>query len=124
MDIGTLQTFTGGLGVGSGFAGAFFVVKWLAEWMTGRMDKKEARLDRIQNDLIKGLLKDVERLKTEGAEMRTEIKGLHTQLNECETRHIEAEGKIVKLEGMLQAAGLARQMAQQIGAATRNGEEP
>lgn len=119
MDIGTLQTFTGGLGVGSGFAGAFFVVKWLAEWMTGRMDKKEARLDRIQDDLIKGLLKDVERLKTEGAEMRTEIKGLHTQLNECETRHIEAEGKIMKLEATLAGAGQARQQAQQIIAANR-----
>lgn len=100
-----MQPFMGSLGTGAGIGAgggvAFFAFKWLVEWISGRMDKKQERLDRIQDDIITGLLKDVERLKAEGGEMRCEIKALREQLNECETRHVEAERKVARLEATI-----------------------
>jgi len=121
MSLGEQVANVGALGGGAGIG--FFIVKWVAEWLSGRMDKREARLDRIQDDLLKGLLKDVDRLKQEGAVMREQMASLQDQLIECKRQHAVAEGKIVELQGQLMVPGMARQQAQQIIAAQHAKED-
>ncbi len=119
MDFDAVQSFTGGLGIGSGFAGAFFAIKWFMEYISGRMDRKEARLDRIQNELIKQLLEDVAGLKAENSSMRTDIDSLHKQLLACEKKHAQAEGEMARLRASIDSTGQVNQKVQQIVAANR-----
>ncbi|MCW2405023.1 hypothetical protein M2336_001652 [Sphingobium sp. B1D7B] len=102
-----------GVGIGGGagvFMGTLLFFRWMLNFIAGRTDINQQRTDTIRNELIEELREDVKILKSENKEMREE-------LAECERRHGISDRKIIELEGMLQAAGLARQMAQQSRAA-------
>jgi len=57
----TLATSMGGFGAGAGLA--FFAVRWLFEYLGGRMDKRADRLDEGNDKLIKLLQGQVEALQ-------------------------------------------------------------
>jgi hypothetical protein len=90
--------------VGAGGGGGFMAVKWLLEWVAGRLDKREAVIDAATQNLIKGL-----ETRLAGTEKRlTEVED---QLRSCQRQHAESEAKVLKLEALLQGQGEIKQLA-------------
>jgi septal ring factor EnvC (AmiA/AmiB activator) len=108
----------GGTGVGLGIMLARAVARgiaWLATFITGRQDKRQAQLDALTQELI-------ETLRTEIRDVREELREVKTSLRECERKHAESEAKVLKLEATLAGLGDARQHAALIVAAEKKRE--
>jgi len=101
-------------GVGAGSGAGFFTLKWLIEWIGGRMDRRADALDKGTQRLIEGL---ESRLNA----VTARLDKVEQELAECTKKHAESEAKSLRLEAMLQGAGDARQHAQLIIAADKGG---
>lgn len=98
------------LAIASGTAGGsfglvFVAVRWSANFIAGRMDRKEAHLDAGTQRMIDRLERQVEAL----IERMTRI---DEDLAECKRMHAESEADRMRLRAMLQGYGDARQVAQ------------
>lgn len=105
------------LAVASGTAGGsfglvFVAVRWTANFIAGRMDRKEAQIDAGTQQLIEHLREQVTILVGDCRELR-EWRGIaENSLRECERRHAESEAEVVRLKAMMQGYGDARQLLQ------------
>lgn len=98
---------------GGGAGGlAFFGARWLMVFFTGRLDKREAYLDKATADLFT-------RLQTEVKELRAEVTEARTQLEECQREHLATRRELSRLEGIVAGLGDAKQQAALIVAAER-----
>lgn len=118
----------GSLAVASGAAGGtfgltFVAVRWCANFIAGRLDRKEDRLDADIASLINGLKDRVDALTKSERELRTAAatdreefrkyqRETDEQLQDCRRKHAESEAEVIKLRAMLQGYGDARNLAQ------------
>ena len=105
-----LVALWGASGVGAG--GGFFIIKWLFEYVGGRMDKRAAALDQGTQLLIEGLEK---RLDT----VTERLDRVERDLADCRYKHAESEAEVLRLKAMMQGAGDAREHAALIIAAEK-----
>lgn len=100
---------TGGFGIGVGF----FFVRWVAIFVSGRWDKKEAQLDAGTQRLI-------DRLETQVQSLLGHVARIDEELAECRRLHSESEALRLQAEALLQGSGDARQLAALIVASEKN----
>ncbi|WP_416463180.1 hypothetical protein [Sphingomonas sp. VDB2] len=98
--------------LGASGGGGFFAVKWFAEWMAGRLDKREARLDDAATKLISGLEHRIETLTNR-------LDAVETMLAECQKMHAKSDAEVMKLRAIVDGKGEIAQRAQQVVAADR-----
>src|SRR5690606_3128028 len=100
------------LAVASGTAGGsfglvFVAVRWTANFIAGRMDKRQEHIDAATKELIDALRSDV-------VDLRTRVVSAEQQLRECQKQHGEARAEVMELRAMMKGLGDARQHAQLI----------
>lgn len=103
----------GGLSLGI----VLVVARWTANFIAGRIDKREARLDTGTQRLIVGLQEEVDRLSGECTTLRERVSA-------TEEEHAQCRRELMELRGLIQGRGDARQHAALIVAAEkRKGEK-
>lgn len=95
-----VATTTGGVGLGLGF----FFVRWLAVFLAGRWDRREAQIDAGTKLLI-------DQLTAQVTALGDRLRSVEDDLAECKKRHAESEAEQMRLKAMLQGYGDARQNA-------------
>ncbi len=98
--------------MGGGAGGGFLAVKWLIEWVAGRLDKREARIDAGTDKLIQALERQV------GA-LSKRLEAVENSLADCQRKHAESEATVLRLQAILDGKGEIAQRAQAIVAADR-----
>lgn len=111
----TATTFGLGLGGGAGF----FFIKWLFEYLGGRMDKRADRIDAGTDKLIENLQEQVEALLAREKVREVRLAKVEDELAECKRRHAESDAQVMRLEAILQGRGEVRDRAAAIVAAER-----
>lgn len=101
---------------GFSFGLAFFAMRWLAVFLAGRWDKREAQLD-------SGTQLLVEQLKTQVKALFDRLDQVERDLADCKRQHAESENERMQLKAMLQGYGDARQLAQINAAADKASQE-
>lgn len=109
---GALDTAIYGGSMGIGFGTAFLVIRWLATFIAGRIDKSDERLDKRTDDIMERLEKQVQRLTER-------VENLESELEDCRRMHAEEAAARMKLEALIQGTGDARQHAQLIVASEK-----
>lgn len=84
------------VGAGAGAGGGFFALKWITEYIGGRMDKRAAALDAGTQRLI-------EQLEARTNKLAERLDKVERELAECQAKHSLSEAKAVKLEALLLA---------------------
>ena len=107
-----LENVPAWFGAGSGLGAGFFALKWLFEFIGGRMDRRADALDAGTQRLLAGM---ENRLNA----VTERLDRVERELADCQRKHAESEAKALRLEAMLQGAGDARQHAQLIIAAEK-----
>lgn len=103
----------GGLAaLGGSAAGGFAIVKWFMEWIAGRLDKREARIDAGTDRLIKAMSEQVDKLTTR-------LETVEESLAECKRLHAKSEAEVLRLTALVEAHGEIRQQAARVVAADR-----
>lgn len=109
----------GWLGAGFAAGGGFGVVKWVVEFIAGRIDKRAAALDADTRFVIENLRGELARmaLRQEQSDQRLataegEIQALRTELVECNGKHAAADAEVARLKAMMQGYGDARDKVQ------------
>jgi hypothetical protein len=92
----------GASGFGAGLG--FFFVRWVAIFVAGRWDRKEAQLDAGTKLLIEQLQKQI-------AGLLDRLTQVEHDLADCKKMHAQSEADRLRLEAMLQGMGDARQHA-------------
>lgn len=108
--------------MGGGAGGGFLAVKWLIEWVAGRLDKREARIDAGTDKLIEGLERQVAAQAAQIDALTRRIDGFQTQLDECRRKHAESDAEVMRLKAIIDGKGEIAQRAQAIVAADRLAE--
>jgi len=88
------------------------MIKWLAEFVGGRMDRRSDRLDASTDKIIKLLEARVDQLTT-----RLDL--VEAELVDCQRKHAESEAEVMRLKAVMQGYGDARDAAQRIVAVER-----
>lgn len=101
--------------MGGGAGGGFLAVKWLIEWMAGRLDKREARIDAGTDKLIQGLERQIEGLTRR-------LEAVEKSLADCQVKHAESEAEVLKLKAIIDGKGEIAQRAALVAAADRLGQ--
>lgn len=112
---GTATAITTGGGVG------YFFVKWLFEYLGGRMDKRADRIDAGMDKLITRMETQIEGLIERGKDLEERLARVEGDLAECKSKHAESEAEVARLKAAMQGYGEARDKAQLIIAAERAG---
>jgi chromosome segregation ATPase len=112
------------LAVAGGSAGGMFglvmvAVRWAANFVAGRLDKKEAQLDASTQLLIQHLRDQVAILVGDCRELREWRASAEKDLFECKQRHAESEAEVMRLKATMQGYGDARDKAQLIVSAEK-----
>lgn len=107
------------LAVASGSAGGIFglalvAVRWTANFIAGRLDRKEAQVDAGMQKLFAGLQEEVGRLSEECVKLRERADATENDLRECRDEHAKCEARVQQLEATFQGYGDARAEAQRI----------
>lgn len=115
------HTLPAWLGAGAAAGGGFGIIKWIFEYIGGRMDKRADRLDADTRFVI-------DQLRAELGRVSQRLDRVETELADCQHKHAEAEAKVMRLEARQQGYSEARDRAQTILAAERladrNGRGP
>ncbi|WP_374413263.1 hypothetical protein [Novosphingobium colocasiae] len=123
----------GWLGAGFAAGGGFASIKWLAEFVGGRLDKRAAALDGDTRFLFEGLKAQVTLLTERVVGAEADLKACRAELALCTERHAkaeeevfdhkrrlsDAEAEIARLRALVQGMGDARQQAALIVAAEK-----
>ena len=79
------------LAAGTGAGGGFFVIKWVFEYIGGRMDRRAEALDAGTQQLINNLQN---RLTT----VEARLDKAETELAECRAKHATSEAEVARLK--------------------------
>lgn len=88
----------GGMGAGVGF----FTVRWLAVFMAGRWDKREAHIDTATVELIDQLRRQVSDVVASNNELRERVSQTEEALRDCLKKHVASEVEISRLMAMIE----------------------
>lgn len=113
------QWGAGGVGVGAGIAAGLYFIRWLIEFVGGRMDRREARLDKATQEIFTRLETEVKRLTERCGTLEERVQQTEDELAERKTQHEQCEARCIRLEAMLQGYGDAKQTAALIIAAEK-----
>jgi len=91
-------------GAGGGAGLGFYALKWFAEWIAGRNDKREARIDATSDKLIGSLEKRIETLTER-------LDTVERLLSDCQKMHAKSEADVMRLTAIIEAQGEIRQRA-------------
>lgn len=111
--------FSGGLGVGASAGVGYFMIRWFFEWMGGRLDKREERVDAGMKALLDALQKRVEATEKRLALTEDRLAKTEQELRDCERKHAVSDAEITRLKAILQGQGEIRQLAAGAVAADR-----
>jgi len=99
--------YSGVGGFGLGFS--FLVVRWLATFIAGRVDKKEEHIDTVTRELIEALQQQVNRLSQAERDLRAEFtsyrRDTDERLQDCQRKHAESEAEVMRLKAIMQGRG-------------------
>ncbi|WP_416463950.1 hypothetical protein [Sphingomonas sp. VDB2] len=98
--------------LGASGGGGFFAVKWFAEWLASRLDKREARLDSAADKLFSNQDQRIDKLTQR-------LDAVEALLADCQKQHARAEAEVLKLKAIIEGKGIIDQKAQAIVAADR-----
>ncbi|BEV00060.1 hypothetical protein [Novosphingobium olei] len=101
----------GGAGLGAGLGGVFFALKWVFEFIGGRMDRRADRLDSDTRFIIENLREEVGRVAKRLSAAEIEIVDLKGQLAECQHEHAVARHERDHLKAVLLATSPGMKMA-------------
>jgi chromosome segregation ATPase len=114
-----LNTLPSWAAAGGGAGAGFFLLKFILEWIGGRVDKREeantasaARLDAATYKLIETLEKRME-------DLTTRLDLVENELVHCRAQHAQCEAELTRLRAAVQGLGDARQQAANIVAAEK-----
>ncbi|BAK66903.1 hypothetical protein SLG_22280 [Sphingobium sp. SYK-6] len=102
-----------GVGIGGGagvFMGLLLFFRWMLNFIAGRTDINQQRLDTVQHQLIEGLRRDV-------AELKAENKAMRAELAQCNEKHAEQAQEMALLRAQLGIKGVIAQEAAKVAAA-------
>lgn len=108
--------FSGGFGVGS----SFVILRFLFNWVGGRVDKRETALEVASSLHAEANQKLIENLTNRLDVMNARVESVEHELAACHKRDLEKERRIAQLEGLAAGLGDARQQAQLIVSSERN----
>jgi len=120
--VGIWDVAIGGGSAGFGMGLVFVMVRWSANFLAGRLDKKEAQLDAGTQRLIAGLQQQIEALTNREDAREQRLSHVEDELAECRRLHAESEADRMRLNAMLLGMGDARQHAQLIVSAEKRKE--
>lgn len=104
---------------GSSIGVGFYFVRWLVEWISGRLDKRQANLDAGREALDQGWKAYRLVLEDRLAAQDKRIAELEHEIVECTRKHAEAEAKLIRVEAFMDGQGNARAIAQGMLSAER-----
>lgn len=108
---------------GLSMSAVFLFVRWIANFIAGRWDKKEEQIDGATRRLIEGLerrLNEEQQTRRQiEQEMREELRQVRRELAECIKKHSESDARVLQLEAAQTGLGDAKQHAALIVAAER-----
>ncbi|MBL4858408.1 MAG: hypothetical protein JKY36_04315 [Erythrobacter sp.] len=110
---GTATAITTGGGLG------FFFVKWIFEYLGGRMDKKADRIDAGMDKLLAHLQAQIDSEREQREKLEKRLEKVEGDLAECKHKHAESEAEVARLKAAMQGYGDAREKAQLILASER-----
>lgn len=120
MDVGAiLEQLPAVFTLGFGGGGGFYAIRWIAEWVAGRLDKREAKIDAATDQLIKRMAAQIDTLGGETNDLRTRLGEVEADLRECHRKHAAAESEVMKLNVIIQGMGEIKQLAHAFVAAER-----
>lgn len=110
---GTATAVTTGGGVG------YFFVRWLFEYLGGRMDKRADRIDAGMDKLLAHLQSQIDSEREQREKLEKRLAKVEGDLAECKHKHAESEAEVARLKAAMQGYGDAREKAQLILASER-----
>lgn len=115
-----------GVGLGAGGVLAVHLIKWLIEYVGGRVDKREAAIEARTahlDEATQALIDHLQQQITDQAErfgaVLTRLDHVEAELETCRSQHAEAEARAKRYEGLAQGMGDAREAAALILASDR-----
>jgi hypothetical protein len=97
---------------GASAAGTGVLIWRLLAWVSGRMDRREDRIDAATKTVIDTLEEMVKGLSAR-------VKLVEHDLVDCQTKHANSEAEVAKLKAIIDAGGEIRQRAAGIVALNR-----
>lgn len=105
--------------VGAGISFGFVVVKWAANFIAGRLDKREAQVDAGTTQLLDRMNEEIERVSEECTTLRARVTVTEEDLRHCRDEHAQCRAELMELRGLIQGRGDARNEAAVIVARDR-----
>lgn len=112
-----LESLPAFLSMGAGGGVGFFAIKWFVEWLGGRVDKKEAAVERGFERLDAGTQRLIEHLQSQMKSVLERLDKAETALRDCQRKHAESEAEVARLKAIMQGSGEVRDHVQRILAA-------
>ena len=110
-----LQYFAGG----GGFGASLIFFRWLANFIAGRVDKRDERLDKNTHELIEMLRQQVSDLLARETITLKRLDAAEEELAKCKELHANERAERLRFERLLQAQGDVANQVQTIVAAER-----
>lgn len=109
-----LSLAASGAGIGGGATIAFLFIRWVVEYLGGRMEKRADRLDAGTATLIGQLQGQVAALLEREKHREQRLRNVEDELTECKRRHAESDAELMRLKAIQQGRGEMRDRAQVI----------
>lgn len=104
---------------GAGAGGGYFVVLKFFEWIGGRVDKREDRVEAGAIRLDAAMQQLIKNLEDRMTGLTARLDTVEHELTECRAQHAKCEAELHRLKGLIQGLGEAKQTAAVIIAADR-----
>ena len=108
----TAQLAIASFSAGGGFALSFVVVRWTANFIAGRLDRKEAVVDAGTKQLLAAQQKQIDALSRREEARELRLEKVEAELEDCRDQHAQCKADVMRLEAILQGYGDAGQIAQ------------
>lgn len=113
---------TAGAGAGAGGAMTVYLLKIILEWISGRVDKREAAVEASFDRLDKGTDKLIQRMQEQLQSLTTRLERVEAELVHCRDERARDQEELARLRGLVHGMGEAREQAAVIVAAERAGD--
>lgn len=99
---------------GGGFAAVLLFGRWLVNWLTGRHDRREARLDAKSQEVDQRWASYTKRTEERCEGLETRLAVAEAEVDQCHKDKRALEGRVSALEGFANGMGDRRQESQLI----------
>lgn len=109
----------GAAGFGGGAVAAIALIRWFVTFIAGRIDRRQERLDLLDQEIDKKWQKyretiegRLEKVEAENEKLRVEYAEVKEDVDRCHAEKRELERRLAKLEGFATGRGEAIEMRQ------------